>query len=211
MYGKGFPPVRGTSPLVTRIEAITTSMRACDPTLAGHAARVGAHAGAVARRLGWSGERLEELKLGAHLHDVGKVNVRGEVLAKLGRLDEDEIAEIRVHPVEGAWLIAGLHPLEAALPYVLFHHERWDGTGYPTRRAGREIPIEGRVLAVADAFDAMTSTRPYRDAQELDWAIGEIERCAGTQFDPDVAEAFRNAFEAGEISIERPVAETTCG
>jgi HD-GYP domain-containing protein (c-di-GMP phosphodiesterase class II) len=206
MYGKGFLRARGTSPLVIRIETLTTAMKECDPTLEGHAARVGAHADAVARRLGWNGERLAELRLGAALHDVGKVNVRGEVLTKAGRLDEGEIAAIRAHPVEGAWLIAGLHPLAAALPYVLFHHERWDGAGYPTRRAGREIPIEGRVLAVADAFDAMTSTRAYRAAQELGWAVGEVERCAGTQFDPDVAGAFRDAFDAGEISIEQPVA-----
>ena len=114
-------------------------------------------------RAGSAGRRsaLEELRLGAALHDVGKVNVRADVLAKPGQLDEVELAEVRAHPVEGAWLIAGVPSLAAALPYVLFHHERWDGAGYPTRRAGLEIPIEGRLLAVADAFDAMTSSRPY--------------------------------------------------
>jgi HD-GYP domain-containing protein (c-di-GMP phosphodiesterase class II) len=199
MYGKGFPCVRGTSPLVTGIEPFTTAMRASDPSLEFHAARVGAHADAIARRLGWSDERLGELSLGAALHDVGKLNLRRSVLTKPGRLSEDEIAEIRAHPVEGAWLIAGLSPLATALPYVLFHHERWDGGGYPTRRSGYQIPIEGRLLAVVDAFDAMTSTRPYRDAQDPDWALGEVERCAGTQFDPDIAAAFCAAFEAGDI------------
>ena len=115
------------------------------------------HAEAVARRLGWRRSRLEELRLGAALHDVGKVNVRADVLGKPGQLDEVELAEVRAHPVEGAWLIAGVASLAPALPYVLFHHERWDGAGYPTRRAGLEIPVEGRLLAVADAFDAMTS------------------------------------------------------
>ena len=122
---------------------------------------MGAHAEAVALRLGWSDERIAELRLGAALHDVGKVNVRPEVLSKPGRLDDAELAEVRAHPVEGAWLIAGIQSFAAALPYVLFHHERWDGQGYPTRRAGIEIPVEGRLLAVADAFDAMTSARPY--------------------------------------------------
>jgi putative two-component system response regulator len=181
-------------------------MGVCDPNLAGHAARVGAHAEAIARRLGWTEDVLAGLRVGAAFHDVGKVNLRPGVLAKPGRLDEAELAEIRAHPVEGAWLIAGVRSLAGALPYVLFHHERWDGDGYPTRRAGREIPLEGRVLAVADAFDAMTSTRPYRDAQAVDWAVAEVERCSGSQFDPEIARAFVDAYDAGEIVIEAPAA-----
>ena len=145
-----------------RLADLENALDACDPLLGAHAARVAANAEAVAARLGWDEERLEALRLGAALHDVGKVNVRPEVLAKPGGLDEAELAEIRAHPVEGVWLLAGVPALVPALPYVLFHHERWDGDGYPTRRAGAEIPVEGRVLAVADAFDAMTSGRPYR-------------------------------------------------
>ena len=114
-------------------------------------------------------------------------------------LDERELAEIRAHPVEGTWLIAGVPSLSPALPYVLFHHERWDGDGYPTRRAGSAIPLEGRVLAVADAFDAMTSLRPYRRPLSAPEAADEIHRCAGTQFDPEVADAFLGALEAGEL------------
>jgi HD-GYP domain-containing protein (c-di-GMP phosphodiesterase class II) len=174
-------------------------MDVCDPALASHAARVGANAEAVAHRLGWEDERLEGLRLGAALHDVGKVNVRPEVLGKTGLLDEGELAEIRAHPVEGTWLIAGVPSLSPALPYVLFHHERWDGGGYPTRRAGSAIPVEGRVLAVADAFDAMTSLRPYRRSLSAAQAAAEIRRCAGTQFDPDVVDAFLDALDAGEI------------
>jgi HD-GYP domain-containing protein (c-di-GMP phosphodiesterase class II) len=174
-------------------------MSACDPTLEGHACRVGAHAEIVARRLGWADAKLEHLRLGAVLHDVGKVKVRPEVLGKPGSLDAAELAEVRAHPVEGAWLIAGISSLAPALPYVLFHHERWDGGGYPTRRAGLDIPVEGRLLAIVDAFDAMTSVRPYRAAVEFEGAVAEVERCAGTQFDPDIAEAFVKAFAAGEI------------
>lgn len=197
--------MRGTSPNVSRLSIFTAAMSVCDPSLEGHASRVGAHAEAVARRLGWTGEALDDLRLGAALHDVGKVNVRPGVLSKPGRLDEHELAEVRAHPVEGAWLIAGIPSLAAALPYVLFHHERWDGGGYPTRRAGLEIPLEGRLLAVADAFDAMTSARPYCDARAFDGAVAEVERCSGTQFDPAVAAAFVEAYVAGEIVAAEPL------
>jgi HD-GYP domain-containing protein (c-di-GMP phosphodiesterase class II) len=186
--------------IVSRLAVFTAAMGACDPTLQGHASRVGAHAEAVALRLGWPEEKLAELRLGAALHDVGKVNVRPEVLTKPGRLDDAELAEVRAHPVEGAWLIAGVQSFAAALPYVLFHHERWDGTGYPTRRAGIQIPVEGRLLAVADAFDAMTSARPYCVARAFDGAVAEVERCAGTQFDPTIARAFVQAYVEGEIA-----------
>jgi len=182
------------------VSVFTAAMSVCDPTLEGHSSRVGAHAAAVARRIGWAEDKLEELRLGAALHDVGKVNVRPEVLAKPGRLDDDELAQVRTHPVEGAWLIGGIASLGPALPYVLFHHERWDGAGYPTRRIGIEIPVEGRLLAVVDAFDAMTSSRPYRDALTFEEAVAEVERCAGAQFDPAIAEAFGDAFTAGEIT-----------
>jgi HD-GYP domain-containing protein (c-di-GMP phosphodiesterase class II) len=180
-------------------------MTVCDPSLEGHATRVAAHAEAVARRLRWTDHAIDELRLGAALHDVGKVNVRPDVLGKPGRLDDAELAEVRAHPVEGAWLIAGVPSLAAALPYVLFHHERWDGTGYPTRRAGIEIPLEGRLLAVADAFDAMTSARPYCDAKALDGAVAEVERCAGSQFDPAIARTFVDAYVAGEIVASEPL------
>ena len=123
--------------------------------------------------------------------------MRPGVLSKPGRLDDAELAEVRAHPVEGAWLIAGVPSLAAALPYVLFHHERWDGGGYPTRRAGLEIPLEGRLLAVADAFDAMTSARPYCDARAFDGAVAEVERCSGTQFDPDDRRRIRRGVRGG--------------
>jgi HD-GYP domain-containing protein (c-di-GMP phosphodiesterase class II) len=183
-------------------------MDVCDPALASHAARVGANAEAVARRLGWDDDRLEGLRLGAALHDVGKVNVRPEVLGKTGLLDDEELAEIRAHPVEGTWLIAAVPSLSPALPYVLFHHERWDGLGYPTRRAAGDIPVEGRLLAVVDAFDAMTSHRPYRPALTIGAALAEIERCAGTQFDPEIAQVFLAAYDAGEIEESLPLAAT---
>ena len=176
------------------LEAYAAAMSVCDPALGDHAARVGVHAELIARRLGWDDERIDDLRLGAALHDVGKVSVPAEVLQKPGALDADELAQVRAHPVEGAWLISGVRSLIPALPYVLFHHERWDGAGYPTRRAGPEIPLEGRIMAVADAFDAMTSLRPYRATLAIDDALEEVARCAGSQFDPHIARTFLDAW-----------------
>lgn len=187
-------PVLGTT-------ALESAMGVCDPALGAHAARVSANAEAVAVRLGWDEGRLEALRLGAALHDVGKVNVRPEVLSKPGELDDTERAEIRAHPVEGLWLLLGVRGFEPALPYVLFHHERWDGLGYPTGRAGPAIPLEGRLLAVADAFDAMTSSRPYRRTLSAAEAAGELRRCVGSQFDPEIADAFLDALDADEITM----------
>jgi len=156
----------------------------------GHGDRVTALAEPVARRLGWDAERLAGLRLGAPLHDIGKVAIRPDLLRKAGPLTMAELAEIRVHPTAGAALVTPSRAARQALPYVLFHHERWDGGGYPSGLRGRSIPLEARLLAVADAFDAMTSPRPYRRALGTDRALAEVALCAGTQFDPMVAEAF---------------------
>jgi len=156
----------------------------------GHGDRVAALAEPVAARLGWDARRLSMLRLGAPLHDIGKIAVGRHVLRKPGPLTADEVIEIRRHPRAGASLVLSLRADVIALPYVLFHHEQWDGSGYPARLAGDEIPVEARVLAVADAFDAMTSPRPYRAPLTTDRALEEIGRCAGTQFDPTVAGLF---------------------
>jgi HD-GYP domain-containing protein (c-di-GMP phosphodiesterase class II) len=133
------------------------------------------------------------------LHDIGKLAVSDEVLRKAGRLDDHELAQIREHPKTGARLILRIAALRDAIPYVLYHHERWDGAGYPSGKAGEEIPLEARVLAVADAFDAMTSDRPYRRALTHEEALAEVERCAGTQFDPQIASVFLELFAVAEL------------
>ena len=163
----------------------------------GHGARVAALAEPLASSLGWDRERIKALRSAAPLHDIGKVKVRPEVLAKPGPLTPEEVAEIRRHPTAGAALVTPLRSARHALPYVLFHHERWDGGGYPAGLHGRSIPMEARILAVADAFDAMISTRPYRPALSHERALAEIGRCAGTQFDPRVAELFLEAWADG--------------
>jgi HD-GYP domain-containing protein (c-di-GMP phosphodiesterase class II) len=156
----------------------------------GHGDRVAVLAEPVATRLGWDAQRLSLLRFGAPLHDIGKIAVRPEVLRKPGPLTVDELVEIQTHPNAGASLVRPLRFGRRALPYVLFHHERWDGDGYPTKIRGNAIPVEARVIAVADAFDAMTSPRPYRAPLTTERALAEVGRCAGSQFDPVVAELF---------------------
>jgi HD-GYP domain-containing protein (c-di-GMP phosphodiesterase class II) len=180
---------------------LSRAIEARDEYTRGHSTRVTALAEAIALRLGWDEERLDLLQLGGPLHDVGKLAISDEVLQKPGRLDDDELALIREHPRLGARILLRLAAFRGALPYVLYHHERWDGNGYPTGRAGEEIPLEARVLAVADAFDAMTSDRPYRPALRRDEALAELERCSGTQFDPEIVRVFLElSTEADELT-----------
>ena len=181
------------------LSVLTGAIEARDPYTRGHSARVTALAEEVALRLGWSEARLASLRIGGPLHDIGKLAVSDEVLRKEGRLDDGELAQIREHPKIGVRILLGLAALREAIPYVLYHHERWDGDGYPSGKAGEEIPIEARVLAIADAFDAMTSDRPYRTALSRDEALAEVERCAGTQFDPAIARVFLELFAEAEL------------
>jgi putative nucleotidyltransferase with HDIG domain len=182
------------------LSILSRAIEARDPYTRGHSTRVTVLAEAVARRLGWSDEQIASLQVGGPLHDIGKLAVSDEVLCKEGRLDDDELAQIREHPKIGAKILLRITTLREAIPYVLYHHERWDGHGYPSGKAGEEIPLEARVLAVADAFDAMTSDRPYRRALTREQALAEIERCAGTQFDPRIAQVFLELFTETEVA-----------
>ena len=176
---------------------LARAIEARDPYSSGHAARVTAIAEVVAARLGWDEDQIDVLRIGAALHDIGKLDVPDTVLRKPGPLNEAELDHVRAHPGDGARMVGLVRKYRAAVPCVLHHHERWDGHGYPSGSAGTEIPIEARVLAVADAFDAMTSDRPYRRALTQGHAVAELERCAGTQFDPDVVAVFAEAWRQG--------------
>jgi len=176
---------------LSMLRGMVRSLEARDPYTALHSERVAAIALDVARAMGLREADLETLALGARLHDIGKVGVRDEVLLKPGRLTEEEWEEMRLHPEVGLRI---LHPM---LPYlgpiegiVLHHHERWDGTGYPKGLKGEEIPLLARIVAVADAYEAMTSDRPYRKGLPPEEAAEAIRREAGRQFDPEVARAF---------------------
>ena len=160
----------------------------------GHGARVAALAEPVAIRLGWDSVQLARLRFGAPLHDIGKIVVDPRVLLKGGPLTLAEAAEIRRHPSAGADLVMPIRSARPALPYVLFHHERWDGKGYPCGLRGETIPVGARLLAIADAFDAMISPRPYRQVLSHERALAEIGACAGTQFDPVLADLFLDVW-----------------
>lgn len=154
----------------------------------------------VAERLGWDEGDIDVLRMGAALHDIGKLAVPERILRKAGPLDEDELEAMRRHPEEGARMVARHRSLQLVVPAVLYHHERWDGTGYPVGVEGEAIPPEARVLAVVDAFDAMTTDRPYRRALPQSHAVAELERCAGTQFDPEIVRVFVEAWKDGSLS-----------
>ncbi|MHB8470223.1 MAG: HD-GYP domain-containing protein [Gaiellaceae bacterium] len=171
------------------LAAISYALEERDQTH-GHGARVASLAESLATCLGWSEERLAALRLGATLHDIGKVSVRPETLRKSEPLTQREQAEIRSHPGAGAVLISELRWARPALPYVLCHHERWDGLGYPSRLRGDAIPLGARILAVVDAFDAMISPRAYRPPLTIEQAHGELAAGAGTQFDGVLVELF---------------------
>jgi HD-GYP domain-containing protein (c-di-GMP phosphodiesterase class II) len=166
---------------------------------------VTAIAEAIARRLGWDEDRLALLRVGGPLHDIGKLGVSDDILCKEGRLELRELAQIRRHPTIGAKILLRVNAFREALPYVLYHHERWDGSGYPTGKAGEEIPVEARVLAVADAYEAMTADRPYRASIGPDAAEAELRRGAGTQFDSDVVDALLEAVADGDDALPSPV------
>ncbi len=167
----------------------------------GHVERVTAYALLLADQLGWQGKRLEALRFGAILHDIGKIHVPETILTKKGPLTAEEWVEIKRHPVNGAEMIRDISYLTLAVPAVRHHHERYDGTGYPDGLEGEAIPLEARIVTVADGLDAMTTTRSYRVALSLTQACDEITRCSGTQFDPMVVDAFRRAWDSHQIHL----------
>jgi HD domain len=156
----------------------------------GHSERVSRGSGMIARQIGMRADRAEAIKYAGMLHDVGKLGVPTKVLQKTGPLTEEEFAAIQLHPMRGLEIVREIGFLNEALAGIMHHHEKIDGTGYPMGFAGDEIPEFARIIAVADAFDSMTSTRSYRAARRMSEAIDELRKGAGTQFDPALVEAF---------------------
>ena len=161
----------------------------------GHSERVSKGAAMLARQVGMHAERVEAIRYAGMLHDVGKLGVPTKVLQKTGPLTEEELAAIQLHPMRGLEIVRQIGFLEEALAGIMHHHERIDGKGYPLGLARDEIPEFARVIAVADAFDSMTSTRSYRGARRIDEAIAELRKWSGSQFDPVLVDAFVSALE----------------
>src|SRR5215207_10800254 len=161
----------------------------------GHSMRVSQYAVATASRLGFSGQGLEGIRLGGELHDIGKIGTREAVLHKPTALTPEEFRQITEHPALGERMLSPLaHESPDVLRIVRSHHERLDGRGFPDGLRGEKIPIEARIVAVADSFDAMTTERPYRESRPPEAALAELRRVAGTQLDPAAVEAFVEAF-----------------
>ncbi len=180
---------------VMGVQALAHALEAKDPYTRGHSRRVAAYATATAEQLGLERQLVRELRLGAELHDIGKIGVREAVLMKPERLTPEEYAHIKEHPVIGERILAPfLHEYPTVLAVVRSHHERPDGGGFPDGMVRDRIPLAARIVAVADTFDAMSTARPYRHARTPVEAVSELERFAGSQFDPDAVAAFLRAF-----------------
>ena len=177
------------------VSALCQAVETKDFYTRGHSERVSRGSVMIAREIGMRGDRVEAIRYAGMLHDVGKLGVPTQVLQKTGKLTDDEYAAIQLHPMRGLDIVREIGFLDEALAGIMHHHERIDGRGYPMGLAGEEIPEFARVLAVADAFDSMTSTRSYRGARPVPEAIAELRRWAGTQFDPAFVAAFVAALE----------------
>ena len=180
------------------VQMLARALEAKDAYTSGHSLRVSRYSVETAIRLGVAGELLAQIRLGGELHDIGKIGTREAVLHKPGSLTAGELDHILEHPILGEQMLAPLaRQSPAVLRIVRSHHERWDGSGFPDGLAGEDIPLEARIVAVADAFDAMTTERPYRAARTPAEALSELRRVAGTQLDERVVEAFAEVWDAG--------------
>lgn len=181
------------------IKVLTLAVDAKDHYTAGHSIRVADISVALAKKLDLSGSQIETIEKAALFHDIGKIGVAGEILSKPGRLTEEEYDEIKKHPVYGAKIISAVKFLKSTVEILKHHHEHFDGSGYPEGVNGTKINIGSRIIAVADAYDAITTTRPHRFARTPKEALMEIDKYSGTQFDPDVVKALIVGIETGDI------------
>jgi putative two-component system response regulator len=185
------------------VQSLAEALELKDPYTRGHSVRVSYYSTIIARAMGLDGEMLRQIELGGQVHDIGKIGVRESVLNKEGRLTPEEYEHIMTHPVLGWRILAPLlRETPHALNIVRSHHERYDGRGVPDGLKGDAIPVEARIVAAADALDAMTSDRPYRPCEmSLDAVVEELVRNSGTQFDPEVVRAVVACVERGELRV----------
>lgn len=205
------------------LHALTNSIDAKDNYTHGHSERVALMSRMLAQAAGLDAQQVERVYIAGLVHDVGKIGVPESVLCKPGKLTEEEFGLIKLHPEIGARILQDIRQMQDLIPGVLYHHERWDGRGYPHNLRGKDIPIFGRLIGLADSFDAMSSNRTYRQALDHTQVLAEIKRCAGSQFDPELAEVFVNldfepfyqliqkhqkrAIPAGSSKVSQPVAD----
>jgi putative nucleotidyltransferase with HDIG domain len=185
------------------IQSLVSALDAKDTYTCGHSARVADLAVELAERLGFDADGIKRIRMAGILHDIGKIGVEDSVLRKPGRLNDVEFEKIKQHPVLGFEILQGIRPFRKILPAVRHHHESWDGTGYPDGLAGERIPRDAQVLAVADAFDAMTSDRPYRNGMPLDRVIDIFRQGRGSQWAADVVDVLLSCPETMHAYVKR--------
>lgn len=173
------------------VASLANAIDAKSPWTKGHSERVMRVAAGIAKDLGLSDDDVERVRLGGLLHDIGKIGIMEALLEKPQELDDDDFPPIRLHPEKGVAILEPISQLRHILPGILHHHEFFDGSGYPGGLAGSTIPLDARIIAVADSFDAMVADRPYRKGLSVPAAVRELVRCSGSQFDPDIVDCFR--------------------
>jgi HD-GYP domain-containing protein (c-di-GMP phosphodiesterase class II) len=187
------------------VRMLAAAIDAKDPYTRGHSERVARYSIGIGKHLGLPEKEMRDLRISALLHDVGKIGIDDRILRKPGALSEDEFEVMKQHPAKGAAIMSGVAQLIDIIPGMKYHHEKWSGGGYPDGLEGELIPVQARIVAIADTFDAMTTNRPYQKAMEIGYVVEKIKSFAGTRFDPRVVEAFVNAVKRGDIQIEEQV------
>ena len=186
------------------IKLIASALDAKDPYTHGHSLRVTMYSLILAKSLNLDDTTLEEIETAGLLHDIGKIGIPQKILCKPDKLTDEEYELMKSHPARAEKMLMGIKKLTVVSNWLRCHHERWDGKGYPYGLKGEEIPISGRIIALADTYDAMTSTRSYRKALDHEVAIEEIKKCAGTQFDPVLADLFVKCSDEIKAAKEDP-------
>jgi len=190
---------------LSTVHTLFAAIQAFDQYTHDHCDRVSHYAHLLGRRLGLTAEEVENLRVGALLHDVGKIGIGDDTVRKQGRLTSDEVDRVRLHPVMGANILADMDAFAGVVPMILHHHEYFDGSGYPAGLAGNEIPLGARIIAVVDAFDSMTTDRPYRRALTVAAALDRMQAVAGTQLDPQLVALWAEIVADGASIVAEPV------
>ena len=184
---------------INSIRALAAAIDAKDPYTRGHSERVARYSSLVAKEMGLPSEDVRRVRLSALLHDVGKIGIDDRIIRKPTALTEEEFEIMKSHPVKGAAIMDAIPELHDVIPGMKHHHERWEGGGYPDGLAGEEIPLQARIVSVADTFDAMTTTRPYQRAMDLRFVFQRLRDLAGNRFDPKVVDALIRSYDKGEL------------
>jgi HD-GYP domain-containing protein (c-di-GMP phosphodiesterase class II) len=190
---------------INSIRMLAAAIDAKDPYTRGHSERVARYSIAIGKNLNLGQKDMTNLRISALLHDVGKIGIDDRILRKPGALSDEEFDVMKQHPAKGAAIMSGVIQLHDCIPGMKYHHEKWSGGGYPEGLVAEAIPMQGRIVAIADTFDAMTTNRPYQKAMEIGYVVEKIKSFAGTRFDPKVVDAFVQAVKRGDIQIEEQV------